>query len=188
MRINGGVKSIAMGGRPNTSPIQGIGGTKGANNYPYGSIQQLANVALGTGNSSQIESWTAVTAYTTLPMARSTDNSVNVRDNILRDNLEDGVPAQFVYEAADCRLFYEPSMITDVRAIWMKAADAAWGGAKCVAGSLLQQNETSAVRRRKSEEMMLRAKSEGRMPVKKRDSDLLYTKGKSPIHGQQVPL
>ena len=177
-----------MGGRPNTSPIQGIGGTKGANNYPYGYIQQLANVALGTGNSSQIESWTAVTAYTTLSIARSTDNSVNVRDNILRDHLEDGIPAQFVYEAADCRLFYEPSMITDVRAIWKKAADAAWGGAKCVAGSLPLQNETSAVRRRKSEEMMLRAKSEGRMPVKKRDSDLVYTKGKSPIHGQQVPL
>jgi hypothetical protein len=79
-------------------------------------------------------------------------------------------------------------MITDVRAIWKKAANAAWGGAKCVAGSLPLQNETSAVRRRKSEEMMLRAKSEGRMPVKKRDSDLVYTKGESPIHGQQVPL
>jgi hypothetical protein len=38
MRINRGVKSIAMGGRPNASPIQGIGGTKGANNYPFGYI------------------------------------------------------------------------------------------------------------------------------------------------------
>jgi hypothetical protein len=44
------------------------------------------------------------------------------------------------------------------------------------------------MRKRKPEEMILRAKSEGRMPVKKRDSDLVYTKGKSPIHEQQVPL
>jgi hypothetical protein len=44
------------------------------------------------------------------------------------------------------------------------------------------------MRRRKSEEMVLRAKSEGRMPVKNRDSDLVHMKAKSPIHGQQVPL
>lgn len=38
-----------------------------------------------------------------------------------------GIPAQFVYEAADCRLFYEPKMTTNVTAIWKKVADAAWG-------------------------------------------------------------
>jgi hypothetical protein len=45
----------------------------------------------------------------------------------LRGHLEDGIPAQFVYEAADCRLYYELSMITNVTAIWKKAADATCG-------------------------------------------------------------
>ena len=98
--------------------------------------------------------------------------------------MEDGVPAQFVYEAADCRLFYEPSMIINVTAIWKKAADAAWGTAKCVAGSLPHTNETAVLRRRKSEEMKLRAKSEGRRQVRQAD---LVVLPKNPVHGKKVP-
>jgi hypothetical protein len=80
-------------------------------------------------------------------------------------------------------LFYEPNIITNVRAIWKKAVGAAWGGAKCVAGSLPQQNETSVVKKRRSEEMMLRAKSERKMLVRKRASNFVYTKSTSLIHG-----
>jgi hypothetical protein len=51
MRLQGGVKSIAYGGRPSTDSstpiIQAVGGVKGANNYPYGYIVSLATAALG---------------------------------------------------------------------------------------------------------------------------------------------
>lgn len=90
MRIQGGVKSIAMGGRPSTSQIQGIGGTKGANNYAFGYIRQLTTLAISTGTPDQIQAWTAATGYSDLPQNRSTDTSMSVRDNILRDHLEDG--------------------------------------------------------------------------------------------------
>lgn len=59
-----------------------------------------------------------------------------MRDNILPDDLDDGVPAQFIYEPADCRLFYTPAMMQNVTAIWEAAAMSAWGGKKCNAGSL----------------------------------------------------
>jgi hypothetical protein len=85
------VKSIAFGGRPNISPIQAIGGVKGANNYPYNYIMELASVPLGNASPSQLANWTALTAYPDRPTNRSTDNSLNVRDNILRPNLEDGL-------------------------------------------------------------------------------------------------
>jgi hypothetical protein len=127
MRLKAGVKSIAFGGRPNTDQIQAIRGAKGANNYPYSYIKQLASVPLGNASPGQLANWTALTAYTELPSNRSTDNSLNVRDNILTPNLEDGIPAQYIYEPADCRLFYEPSMITDATAVWKKAA--MWPGA-----------------------------------------------------------
>lgn len=42
MRIQGGVKSIAMGGRPNTNPIQGVGGIKGAQILAFSDIQSYA--------------------------------------------------------------------------------------------------------------------------------------------------
>lgn len=189
MRLQGGVKSIAFGGRPNTDAIQGIGGVKGANNYPYNYIETLASVPLGNATPEQIANWTSLTAYTDLPTNRSTDNSLNVRDNILPANLEDGIPAQFIYEAADCRLFYEPSMISDATAIWKKAADAAWGGKACVAGGL-PGNETLAERKQKSDAMKARAKVEGTRPVDKSwlKSARLTKKVKSPVHGQRVPL
>ncbi|PVH89189.1 hypothetical protein DL98DRAFT_614302 [Cadophora sp. DSE1049] len=130
MRVQAGVKSIAMGGRPNTSPIQGVGGTRGANNYQYEYIRLLSTVALETATAEEQANWTKTIKYTDLPQNRSTDCSVNVRDNILRSHIEDGTPAQFLYEPADCRLFYEPAMISDVTSIWKRAADAAWGGRK----------------------------------------------------------
>lgn len=72
----------------------------------------------------------------TYALNRSTGTSINVRDNILRDHLGDGVPAQFVYEATDCRLFYTPLSIVDPVEQWRLAAEAAWGDGSCVAGSL----------------------------------------------------
>ena len=173
-----------MGGRPSASAIQGIGGTKGANNYPFGFIQELTNLAISTGSTQQAQAWTAATRYSDLAQNRSTDTSINVRDNILRANLEDGVPAQFIYEAADCRLFYEPAMITNVTAIWKKAADAAWGTAKCIAGSLPHFNQTPEVRTRKSEGMRERARSEGGRRLSTRNLPGLP---KSRLIGKKVP-
>jgi hypothetical protein len=189
MRVQGGVKSIAFGGRPTKDPIQAIGGTKGANNYPYDYIRTLASVPLDNATPEQKANWTALTAYTDLASNRSTDTSLNVRDNILRGNLEDGTPAQFIYEEADCRVYYEPSMISDANSIWKRAADVAWGGAKCVAGSL-PGNETTAVRQKRSEEMKIKAKSDRMAPVEKRFSQSTARKEKlsNPLHGKKVPM
>lgn len=186
MHRQAGVKTIALGGKPNRNPMQAVGGTKGANNYPFGYIEQLASVVLSTGTQDQIANWTSVTAYNNLPQNRSTDNSINVRDNILKDDLNDGVPAQFLYEAADCRLFYEPAMLSDPRAIWKKAAAVAWGGGKCVAGSIPHKKETRYVRRT-SEVMKTSARAEKREPILN-GVDFAVQGPRSPIHGRKVPL
>lgn len=187
MRTQGGVKSIAMGGRPNRLPIQAVGGTKGSNNYPFAYILYLANIALQSAIKEQRTAWKSVTELSNLPMNRSTDSSINVRDMILRDNLEAGTPAQFLYEEADCRLFYQPEMIRDPKAIWKAAAKAAWGDGKCVAGSLPHKNETIATRRRMSEEMKLRARADKRgIPAFQPPS---MPKGeRRPVFGKKVPL
>src|SRR6187402_1149302 len=188
MRVQGGVKSIALGGRPNISPIQGVGGTRGANNYAFNYIRLLSTVALDAATAEERVNWTETLAYSDLPINRSTDASINVRDNILRAHMTDGTPAQFLYEAADCRLFYEPSMISDVTPLWKRAADAAWGGRKCVAGTLQQKKETRAERRKKSEEMKIRARNEGRVPVRPRSPDVMMLRSTGLGHGKKVPL
>ncbi|KNG85575.1 hypothetical protein ANOM_006645, partial [Aspergillus nomiae NRRL 13137] len=119
-----------------------------------GGIYSLAQLAIQSATPGQehAANWSALTELSELPTNRSTDTSVNVRDNILPENLEDGLPSQFVYEKADCRLFYEPEMIVDVAAMWEAAADAAWGDKECVNGhlDLKKRTATRARRSRKS--------------------------------------
>lgn len=189
MRVQAGVKSIAMGGRPNTSPIQGVGGTRGANNYQYEYIRLLSTVALETATAEEQGNWSKTIKYNDLPQNRSTDCSVNVRDNILRSHIDDGIPAQFLYEPADCRLFYEPPMISDVTSIWKRAADAAWGGGKCAAGSMPQKKESREERLKRSEETKVRARIAGRAPVEQKSADVMMMRNAvNYAVGKKVPL
>ena len=42
---------------------------------------------------------------------------------------------QFVYEKADCRIYYTPEMVVDETAVWKTVADTAFNGVShCVAG------------------------------------------------------
>jgi hypothetical protein len=135
LRLQGGVKSIAMGGRPQPGPIQGVGGIKGAQTLSYGSIYSYVSTAqnLGTGTPEQKA---ALARYSTLPIQRSTSSAVNSRDAILPDNVNDGTPAQYIAEEADCRLYWTEAMVKDVTEIWKAAANAAFNGAKCAYGGV----------------------------------------------------
>lgn len=73
------------------------------------------------------------------PIVHSSTAGLNIRDVILPNHLEDGLPAQYVLENADCRLFYTREMILDVTNIWNAAATAAFNGGKCVTGSLTKR-------------------------------------------------
>lgn len=134
MTKQAGVKTIAMGGRSNKNRIQAIGGVKGVNNYQFGYIQQLAQYAVRftpSLNSSILRR----DFYSDLPFIRATGGpGVNTRDG-LPQNDTSGVALQFVYEEADCRLYYTPEMTVDITSVWKAAADAQWGNSgKCVSG------------------------------------------------------
>lgn len=65
---------------------------------------------------------------------------VNVRDALLYNDTS-GIATQFIYEEADCRLFYTPEMTVDATAIWKAAADAQWGdNSKCVSGYAMKRD------------------------------------------------
>lgn len=128
-----GVKTIAMGGRPNANPIQGMGGVKGAQSFGWGDVYNLAQMALPRANAEQAA---ILNTFSPLPILRASTTSINLRDLIIPSELNEQEPAQFVAEDADCRLYWTAPMITDVTKVWEAAADAAWGDGKCVSGSL----------------------------------------------------
>ncbi|KAJ8113944.1 hypothetical protein OPT61_g4061 [Boeremia exigua] len=139
-----GVKTIAMGGRSNKDAIQAIGGVKGVNNYQFNYIQQAAQTAIRWNPA--VNDSILVDYSNDLPFYRAAGGvspGVNVRDG-LRQNDTTGIALQFVYEEADCRLYYTPEMTVDITAVWTAAADAQWGqGGKCVAGGNYGQKRSS---------------------------------------------
>ncbi len=126
-----------MGGRANKDAIQAIGGVKGVNNYQFAFIQQMAQYAIRFNP--EFNSTILGTLYESdLPYWRSALGvapGVNVRDGLPKNDTT-GIALQFVYEEADCRLYYTPEMTVDITALWKAAADVQWGQSarKCVAG------------------------------------------------------
>lgn len=70
---------------------------------------------------------------------------VNLKDN-LRQNDASGVPLEFMYEAADCRMWFTAPMITDVTELWKGVADRMFknGTSMCVGGSTSDPTSVSA--------------------------------------------
>ncbi|CRK21693.1 hypothetical protein BN1723_002808 [Verticillium longisporum] len=134
LRTQGGVKSIAIGGRPVEGDMQAIGGVSAPQAILFFDIHFYAQLALKFKVSDSNRA--ALERYTPLAFNRSTDGVVNGKDAILPEHIDDGLPSQYVYRAADCRLFYTQEMINDVSAVWRAAASAAFNGGKCVAGGL----------------------------------------------------
>ncbi|KAH8892211.1 hypothetical protein GQ53DRAFT_864062 [Thozetella sp. PMI_491] len=134
LRSQGGVRSIAMGGRPVEGLIQGVGGIKGSQSLRWSDVHGY--ITRFMRYATRDEHVSEFARYSSLPLNRSIAASLNVRDAIPRDHIEDGLPAQYVNVPADCRLYWTAPMITNATAIWAAAADAAFKGASCVAGDL----------------------------------------------------
>lgn len=137
MRHGAGVKSVAMGGRPRAGAIQGVGGVKGSQVYPFRQMGILASVAASYTDDAALQAELA-RLDDTYVSSRSPYQPpvVNVRDAVLPDQLDAGVPTQFVTELADCRLYWTEPMVRDTAEIWKAAARAAFQGGECAAGAI----------------------------------------------------
>ena len=158
MTTQGHVKTIALGGRPNKDIIQAVGGVKGTltANRIIASYDRLTKYYIGTNDfpysyilygvelpfkiqhyhDADYYNTTALGAYSDLPLWRSTDSVVNARDGIGPHDPTQ-TPLQFIYQPADCRIYYTADMIVDETAVWKTVADVAFKGqtGHCVAGN-----------------------------------------------------
>ncbi|KAG0650397.1 Peptidase S41 family ustP [Hyphodiscus hymeniophilus] len=141
MTRQAGVKTILVGGRPRNAPAQAIGGTKGSEVY---SLAQLADISqslliLGLVPDSLLDlANETFPGLVNLPLGSPSDldsYTLNLRDNIpVGDDSQ--TPLQFVFEPADCRIFYTADTASQPHKLWEYAADVAWKGKKCAWGGV----------------------------------------------------
>lgn len=144
MTQQGGVKTVALGGRPGGGITQAVGGVKGTEDSEMEYIFKDIVAIYGSSNSSLQNDWqdSVLSQYTALPFYRSTAAVVNVR-NGYRQGDASQTPLQFIYEPADCRILYTPAMVVDETAVWKTVADSMWGGGAgnaCVAGGFGEES------------------------------------------------
>lgn len=136
MTAQASINTIAIGGRPHHRIMQAVGGVKGTNDYTWDEIYVLVNDTFTLGTPAQQAEWagTELGQYSTLPFERGLAGyAVNARDGIQEGDASQ-TPLQFIYQPADCRIFYTAEMTVDVTALWEKVVDVTWGEDSCVVG------------------------------------------------------
>lgn len=138
MKWQGKVKTVAFGGRPQTAgqPMQYVGGVKGSEIVYLGDVipfvsmlyedapTEVVQAANQTGLKT-LQELGNYTLYRSADPVGSTFASINYQ-NFIGQFDSSYTPMQFVYEAADCRLWYSADMAFDITTIWQRAASEAF--------------------------------------------------------------
>jgi hypothetical protein len=132
MSHQAGVKTIVVGGRPSTGPMQTASGNRGARLYSGDAIDvDFDNVEDLLHNEKVADS---------LPSREDSGMWINYAGINIRDQLRKGddsdTPLQFKYDAADCRIYYTLDNIYNMTRLWRDVAAATWSDASlCVEDS-----------------------------------------------------
>lgn len=121
-----GVRSVVVGGQPQTGPMQTASGSRGARAY---SSDLLDNDASRT----QALNASAARSYVNDTGMVISFAGVNLRDQIKPNN---SIPTQFQYLPADCRIFWSLSNVVNYTRLWHDAWNGIYGDTSiCVPGS-----------------------------------------------------
>ncbi|KJX95940.1 peptidase s41 family protein [Zymoseptoria brevis] len=148
---DGPVRQVVLGGRPQTGPMQSVGGIKGGQ---LGSFEAIALLAGGGATLTPISAQTFAADFgpNTIENAlQAVDRAVpgaaavNYRNSI-RMGDESVTPLQYLYEAADCRLWYTVDMLASQEVLWRKVAAVGFDGDErlCVEGSTGHPSSTAS--------------------------------------------
>ncbi|KAM7202005.1 putative peptidase [Rhypophila sp. PSN 637] len=134
-----GIKTTVLGGRPQTGPMQSVGGVEGAQVFYLNELSAAAKAVLLLDPASNItdsELSLIDEGYAIMRAANpSSPGAVNGKNAFSR--LDSQNPLQFLYQSANCRVFWTREMLFDPLATWKKVVDATWGDSArlCVQGS-----------------------------------------------------
>ncbi|OCT55114.1 peptidase S41 family protein [Cladophialophora carrionii] len=134
LKYQGKVESIVAGGRPQNGPGQAMGGVKGSRVEPLADAMQFVELFYEGAPADMIERANKTALKDLWDNAevlqlRNDENNGHVQVNIfnaIAQYDDSQTPLQFVYEAADCRLWYQPSHLLDITALWRTVAEQAF--------------------------------------------------------------
>lgn len=118
MSHQAGVRTIAVGGRPETGPMQAASGSRAAAVYSSDDIDRDID-AVARFNPE---------AYSKLPQLNDTGMWTNYAGISIRNQVRknDDTPLHFKFQAADCRIFYTLKNVYNMSQLWHDAVKATW--------------------------------------------------------------
>ncbi|KAJ9602375.1 hypothetical protein H2200_013230 [Cladophialophora chaetospira] len=120
------VMSIVVGGRPQTGPMQTIGGVRGSRLF---NSDVLSYFVGGYKNQTKAHPESAdphFDDWSDEALIRLGEGLRINGYNAFRMGDPYNTPLHFAYEAADCRIWYTPEMIADNRVLWNRVAELAF--------------------------------------------------------------
>ncbi|KAM0330161.1 hypothetical protein ACHAQA_004334 [Verticillium albo-atrum] len=137
-----GVKTVAMGGRPVTGPMQAVAGVEGAQVFFFNDMQADAASVLAlsppevrrqleSGELGELAKGYAIRRSATPASA----GAVNGKNSFMPGDAQ--TPLQFLWQPASCRVYYTAEMQARAEGAWRVAAEATWTDQSiCVEGSI----------------------------------------------------
>ncbi|KAE9367178.1 hypothetical protein N431DRAFT_548773 [Stipitochalara longipes BDJ] len=141
------VTTTVIGGRPMSGPMQSIAGVEGVQVVPLDELSDAASAVIALSPSSEqatlkaselgvLADGYALKRLTSSAFAGSVNgkNAFGAKDS--------QTPLQFLYQPANCRIFYTKEMLFSPDAVWKRTVDATWTdpAANCVEGSRVAVN------------------------------------------------
>ncbi|KAI8251068.1 Peptidase s41 family protein [Colletotrichum sp. SAR11_239] len=134
--------AVTVGGRPENKPIETVAGSKGGEVIPIYRFAQYATAALNVSSAVGLSSIQSNDG-TLSAIANVPNVAIRVGDSSSRAQTQDQIrkgdktatPLQFIYEAADCRIFYTAGSYADPVEAWKQVWSAYSDSSKCVEGS-----------------------------------------------------
>jgi hypothetical protein len=135
MKVQTQVPSVVFGGRPQYGQMQAVGSVRGFDVIEFSEIKSITTGSLEIAKLYNI----SVPETLTLPSTGDSPLKVSLASinsgNIIRLGDETNTPTEFLYDAADCRLFWTAENLIDVTTVWQRAAVYRWGNDACVQDS-----------------------------------------------------
>lgn len=135
-----GVKAVTVGGRARPGPMQTIGGTKGGEVISLSAVMDdipellNATIQLGIDDLDQPSIYRLISTDQVFLRVGDTASRVQVQDQIRKGDSSE-TPLQYIYEAADCRIFYTAKTLFHPEEAWAAAWNAHINSTNCVENS-----------------------------------------------------
>jgi hypothetical protein len=144
------VSTTVIGGRPRLGPMQPIAGSEGAGFMYMQNMSDTARLALELASPELQREIKAKPDSNLVTLAegyatRRGSGTVNSKNNFSPH--DPMTPLQFLYQPANCRLFWTRQMISDPELVWKRTVDGTWTdpGGVCVEGIRVLAGKASAV-------------------------------------------